>query len=145
MPGAAAETRPVTVEKSAWFWSQQVSGEVAPGVPYPGGVPMAASGVKEGNLAVAYQGETEVNTDGDKTAVPDKETYLAWDIYDVPTGSIIDSFTFTMFVDATDKNVVPPEVAVPGQTPVGGQPVIIACRPTIGFGPAEGDAFSAKP
>jgi hypothetical protein len=145
LPSAAAETRPVAVETAAWFWAEQVSGDVVPGVPYPDDLPPEASGIKPGNLAVAFKGETEVNTEGDKTAVPDKETYLSFDIYDVPAGSIIDQFAFTLFLDPTEKNVFAPEVAVPGQTPVAGQPVIIACRPKTMFGQADGDSFDSKP
>lgn len=145
-PAHAATTMDVKVETAAWFWSTQVSGEAAPGVPYPGAVPRPASGIPEGDLAVAYKGDKEANPeDGTQKSVPDKETYLLWDIYSIPEGSIVDSFTFTVFVDTDAKNVVPPLVEIPGQGSRGGQPKLVACPPTIGFGEADGDSFDAKP
>jgi hypothetical protein len=142
---ASADVKPIAVETAAWFWSAQVAGEAAPGVGYPGTVPKDASGVPAGDLAVAFKGDTTANADGTKTSVPDKETYLAWDIYSVPTGSTVDSFTFTMFVDPAAKNVFAPKVDIPGQGSKGGQPVVVACAPKIGFGEGEGDSFKVKP
>jgi hypothetical protein len=143
---AHADSSPVLVETAAWFWSSQTSGSVPQaGVPYPA-VPASTSGVPDGDLAVAYKGETETKQDGTKVSVPDKETYLAWDIYFIPEGSYVDSFTFTMFVDTAAHNLIPPKVdQVPGQTPRGGQPPIVACVPSIGFGEGYGDSFDVKP
>ena len=146
---AYAEEAPVKVETAAWFWAQQTSGS-APGagvgIPnVPTDAPVA--GVPKGKLAVAYKGEKETNKDGDQISKPDKETYLAWDIYFVPEGSWVDSFTFTLTLDPDAEQMFVP-VDVPG-SPAGpargGQPPLIACVPTIGFGEGEGDAFGVKP
>jgi hypothetical protein len=147
MTSAHADTRPILVEQSAWFWAEQVGGEAAGGVGWPVGVPRPASGVPEGDLAVAYTGKTEVNAETKETeSVPDKETYLRWDVYDVPEGSYVDSFVFTMFVDpAATTNTALPEVAVPGQPAKGGQPVVVACLPKSGFAEADGEPFLDKP
>jgi len=144
MAPAHADTSPVKVETAAWFWSQQVTGEIGDtGVGYPVTVPVKASGVPEGDLAVAYKGDKEA--DG-TTSKPDKETYLAWDVYFIPEGSYVDSFTFTMPLDPEAEQLFGPAVTPPAaHPPVGGQPAIVACVPTIGFGEASGESFTLKP
>ena len=145
MPTAAASTKlEVTVETAAWFWSAQTSGAGPGGVPYPALNPRA-SGVPEGNLAVAYKGESKTDADGNRVAVPEKETYLMWDVYDVPEGSTVEQFTFTMVLNEDSHQVYAPAVDIPGQGRKGGAPAIVACAATIGFGEADGDAFTAKP
>ena len=144
MAPAHADTSPVKVETSAWFWSAQTFGSGPGGVPYPA-VPLSASGIKEGQLPVVYKGEKEKKADGTEIAKPDKESYLAWDIYFVPEGSIVDSFTFTLFLDPDAEQLFAPEVAVPGQPARAGQPAIVACIPKIGFGDGQGEAFAVKP
>ena len=143
---AHADTSPVKVEGSAWFWSGQTSGTLPNGMPIPNVPVESATGVKKGQLAVGFKGETETTESGDTITKPDKETYLRWDVYFVPEGSYVDSFTFTVFLDPTAKQVfLPQEVKVDTQQPRGGQPPLVACLPTIGFGDGEGDAFAVKP
>ena len=145
MPAASASTTvEVPVEVSAWFWKDQVSGSGPGGVPLQP-IPRDAAGVPKGDLAVAYKGETETDEDGTKRSVPDKETYLQWDVYAVPEGSTVESFTFTMFLDPEAEQLYGPGVAVPSHGTRGGPPAIVACAATIGFGEADGDAFTAKP
>lgn len=145
MPAASASTKlEVQVETAAWFWSAQTSGAGPGGVPYPT-IDRRASGVPEGNLAVAYRGESTTDDDGNRIAIPDKETYLMWDVYDVPEGSTVEQFSFTMFLNRDYQQLYAPGVDVPGQGKKGGPPAIVACAATIGFGEADGDAFTAKP
>lgn len=144
-PAASADVTPIKVETAGWFWSQQVSGEAAPGVTYPGTVPQSASGVPAGDLAVAYAGKTENRPDGTKESIPDKETYLAWDVYVVPEGSTVNSFTFSMVVDPEGKNLELPPANPQVAPPRGGVPPIVACAALSGFGAGEGDSFASKP
>ena len=142
----ASTTSEVKVETAAWFWSGQTSGTVPEaGLPLPN-LPADKTGVPAGDLAVAYKGEKETLEKGGEVTKPDKETYLAWDIYFIPEGSYVDSFTFTLFLDpAAEQVYVPQEVEVPSQVTHGGVPDVVACLPTIGFGSGEGDAFAVKP
>lgn len=141
----ASTTAEVAVETSAWFWSAQTFGAGPGDVPLPP-VPTDPSGVPKGDLAVAYKGDKETLKDGTEVAKPDKETYLAWDIYFIPEGSYVDSFTFTLFLDPDAEQLfVPQEVEVETQPTHFGQPDVVACLPTIGFGSGEGDAFAVKP
>ena len=146
IPSAHADTSDVKVEFANWFWSGQTYGTGPNDVPYPA-IPYDATGVPKGGLPVSFKGETETTKDGGTIAKPDKESYLAWDVYFIPEGSYVDSFTFTLFVDdKATQAFVPEEIAVPGQTERGGQPAIIACVPTIGFGPGDGaEPYQLKP
>lgn len=142
---AHADSAPVAVEASSWFWSAQTTGQTVEGYPVPS-VPLGPSGVTEEQLAVAYKGENETRPNGDTWAKSDKETFLMWDIYFVPEGSYVDSFTFSLKLDETAKQLyVPQEVAPPAQPAHGGMPPLIACFPTIGFGQGAGEAWAAKP
>jgi len=142
---AHADTAPVKVEYSSWFWSAQTTGQTVEGYPVPS-VPLGPSGVTENQLAVAYKGETETRPDGETWAKSDKETFLMWDIYFVPEGSFVDSFTFSITLDETAQQLyVPQRVEPPAQPAHGGVPPLIACYPSIGFGPGAGEAWAAKP
>ena len=146
IPTAHADTSDVKVEYANWFWAEQTFGSGPNGVPYPAlPTDTKAVGVPKGDLAVAYAGQKEKKADGSEVSKPDKETYLQWDVYFIPEGSYVDSFTFTIFLDPDAEQVFAPLVAVPGQPPKGGQPTIVACLPSKGFGPGEGDAFQVKP
>lgn len=138
---AHAETADVKVETASWFWASQTANTV-PNAP---ALPPEANGVPKGNLAVAYKGETEEDADKNKIARPDKETYLAWDVYFLPEGSTVDSFTFTMFLNPDAEQLFGPAVTPPSQPSKGGQPALMACLPTIGFGEGEAESFALKP
>lgn len=142
---AHAEEAPVSVDISSWFWSAQTKGQTVEGAPVPD-MPLGPSGVTENQLAVAYKGETETLENGDTRPKSDKETFLAWDIYFVPEGSYVDSFTFTIPLDQTAQQLYEPEeISIETQPTHGGVPGLIACLPTIGFGQGAGESYAVKP
>lgn len=138
---AHAATADVKVETASWFWASQT----ANAVPNAPALPPEANGVPKGNLPVAFKGETEKDAAGDTVAKPDKETYLAWDIYFLPEGSTVDKFTFTLFLNPDAEQLFTPAFTPPTQSSKGGQPALIACLPTAGFGEGEAESYAIKP
>lgn len=149
LPVAAAAELTLPVDVSAWFWDDQSDDAAAQ-------VPRQTSGVPAGDLAVAITdgapkaaeaqpNDPEDPSDDESQKRSNKETFLSWNLDAIPTGSIVDSFTTTVFVDPAGQSVELPTIAVPGQTQRGGQPNIIACRPRTGFGESEGGGYADKP
>lgn len=126
----AAETAEPAVEQSNWFWREQVGGTIDPiGVPYPGQLPEHT--VPKGDLAVAV----DPRQASDPKQDPDKETYLAWGLYDIPTKSSLSSFKVTMPLDQEAKGNVFAE-----------PPKLIACLPKQAWSGGDGaEQFAGKP
>ncbi|HVE98656.1 MAG TPA: hypothetical protein VNA12_05695 [Mycobacteriales bacterium] len=150
MPVAQAAEVKLPVEVGAWFWDDQQDDTSQ------ASTPRALSGVPEGDLAVAITdgagraAEVQPNdpadpSDDETQKRSNKETFLQWDLSAYPEGSIVESFTTTLFLDPAGRNVSAPTVAVPGQPTRAGRPNIIACRPLIGFGEADGVGYANKP
>ncbi len=150
LPVADATEVKLPVEIGAWFWDDQQDDTSAATTPKP------LSGVPDGDLAVAITtgageaAEVQPNnpddpTDDETQKHSNKETFLQWDTTAYAEGSIVEKFLVTLFVDPAAHNVFVPVVAAPGQTPRGGQPNLLACRPLIGFGEGEGIGYISKP
>lgn len=150
LPVASAAAVPLPVEVGAWFWDDQNDDTSVMSVPAP------LSGVPIGDLAVAITtgagqaaenqpNDPEDKTDDESQKRSNKETFLQWDLSAYEEGSIVESFSVTLFVDPAARQVELPLVAVPGQPARAGQPNIIACRPLVGFGEAEGVGYISKP
>lgn len=150
LPVASAAEVKLPVEVAAWFWDDQQDDTSQ------GSTPRALSGVPEGDLAVAITdgaGRAPEPQPGDPADPADdqdqkrsnKETFLQWDLSAYGEGSIVESFSVTMFLDPAGESVSVPALQVPGQPARGGQPNIIACRPLIGFGEADGVGYANKP
>lgn len=111
------------IDQSAWFWDEQISGVDVSGSP-PEAVPDPS--VPSGDVAVAGPEES---------GNPQKETYLQFDVSEIPPGSTIDSFVLTLPVDPSGTNLIPTGSAAP----------IIACAPEQSWPPGQAEAFSSKP
>ncbi|HVE63515.1 MAG TPA: hypothetical protein VNB94_06920 [Mycobacteriales bacterium] len=149
LPVADAAELKLPVDVAAWFWDDQSDDVRAQ-------VPRNASGVPADGLAVAITDgagrapETQPNdpkdpADDEAQKRSNKETFLSWNLDAIPTGSIVDSFSVTLLVDPAGRSAELPPLAVPGQVPRGGQPSIMACRPLVGFGEADGAGYADKP
>jgi hypothetical protein len=113
------------VLQAAWFWQtayEQANPPVAAG-PAPANEP---SGVPDGDLAVAH-----TSSDGSSS----KMALLAFDIGTLTSGSIIDSFTFSVTVDTNPSAVNSGAAAAP----------VVACIPTRLWPASMGGDYTDEP
>lgn len=114
------------VLQQAWFWQtayEQANPPVAAG-PAPATEP---SGVPEGDLAVAYT--------GDSTGASSKMSVLAFDLTGVAAGSTVDAFTFSVTLDTSTGAANVNSSAAP----------VVACLPTRLWAPADGGDYTDEP
>jgi hypothetical protein len=90
---AHADTAQPAVLQATWYWQENT---VAAG-PESLNPPTTVSGVPDKDLAVASK--------GDSGGVPDKETYLAFDVSAIPALSSISRFVVTLAVDDSPQAV----------------------------------------
>ncbi|HVT64792.1 MAG TPA: hypothetical protein VHD81_06545 [Mycobacteriales bacterium] len=126
---AAARTITVPVSQASWFWRGQPGAIGSTGIAPPAQVPDAS--VPNGDLAVAGP---EAPAAAGLPAGPVAETYLAFDLAQVPVGSTITSFVVTLPVDAKGVSA----------DPIGAS--MIACPVRTGWaGGLQASAYGGKP
>jgi hypothetical protein len=118
LPGgtANADTSKVGMLQQAWFWQnayEQANPPVAQSVPAS-----EPSGVPDGDLAVAYTGNSDKSSS--------KLALLSFDVSNLTTGSSVSTFTFSLVVDGAPTATSFGTVGAP----------VVACLPTRGW-PAE--------
>jgi hypothetical protein len=126
---ADAATVKVPLTQASWFWRGQPGAIGTTGIAPPAQVPNPS--VPRGDLAVAGP---EAPAAGGLPAGPIAETYLSFDMTEVPVGSTIESFVITLPVDP--KGIT--------ADPLGAS--IVACAVRTGWaGGLEASAYGGKP
>lgn len=97
LPAAAATTAHPAVLQSGWFG-------VHPEDQAGQSVPVNASGVPQGDLAVAYYGDSDT--------APNKQTFVAWNLAQLPAKAHVSTFSVTLTVDlsAPTQSLTPPKL-----------------------------------
>ena len=127
LPGgtAAAATAKVGVLQQAWFWQnawEQANPPVAQSLPAT-----EPSGVPDGDLAVAYAGNTNKSSS--------KMTALSFDVSGVPAGASITGFTFSLTLDS----------APTATTFDASGAAVVACLPTRSWPAQLGGDYTNQP
>lgn len=126
---AVAVTVKVPLSQASWYWRGQAGAVGNTGIAPPAALPDPS--VPGGDLAVAGP---EAPAVAGLPAGPIAETYLSFDMSEVPAGSTITSFVISLPVDAKGVTADPAGAA------------IIACAPKTGWsGGQEAAAYGGKP
>jgi hypothetical protein len=127
LPGgaAAAATTKVGLVQQSWFWQNAYEQANPPVAQTPPAT--EPSGVPDGDLAVAYTGNTDKSSS--------KMTALSFDTSAVSAGSSIEAFTFSLTLDSapTATSFDAPSAA------------IVACQPTRSWPAALGGDYTDQP
>jgi len=127
LPGGTADaaTAKVGVLQQGWFWQnayEQANPPVAQTPPTT-----EPSGVPDGDLAVAYTGNTDKSSS--------KMTALSFDMSTVPSGSSVDGFAFSLTLDSA-----PTATSFDAASAA-----IVACPPTRSWPAVLGGDYSDEP
>lgn len=131
---AHAETTTEAASMGAYFWEGKLGSTIG-GQPNPAnGQDTDADGVARDDLAVALttQGENE----------SDKETFLAWDLFELDSGATISKFVVTMPLTEKGPNPDPAQNSVQSRA---GEALLRACAPEGGFGTTDAGPYEVKP
>jgi hypothetical protein len=127
LPGgtAAAATTKVGVTQQSWFWQNAYEQANPPVAQTP---PAAEpSGVPDGDLAVAYTGNSDKSSS--------KMTALSFDVSAISPGSSVEAFTFSLVLDST-----PTATSFDAASAA-----IVACRPTRSWPAVLGGDYTDQP
>ena len=122
---AAAATAKVGVLQQSWFWQNAYEQANPPVAETPPAT--EPSGVPDGDLAVAYTGNSDKSSS--------KMTALSFDVSSVPTGSTVSSFTFSLTLDSAPSATSFNTAAAP----------VVACAPTRSWPAVLGGDFTNEP
>jgi hypothetical protein len=144
MPVASAATSlEIPVGMWNWYWEKQTSGQNAPNGSGMPGLSPTASGIKAGNLPVAF-----LPTKDAPQGALEKVTFLYFDTTAIPAGSIVDSFVFTLVQDPAERQQNP-VVPGAGAAAIDQYAVLQACKPLGAFAGSPsgqgGEPFEGKP
>ena len=127
LPGgtAAAATTKVGLLQQAWFWQNAYEQANPPVAQTPPAT--EPSGVPDGDLAVAYTGNTDKSSS--------KMAALSFDMSAVKAGSSVDGFTFSLTLDSA-----------PSATSFdAADAAVVACQPTRSWPAVLGGDFTNQP